>query len=97
MTSAGKEPGSAACQVFFSYASENDNSNSHDRQVAGRICSALESHGIRCRIAHRGILPGDDWMDDIIDAVDQAEIIVLVFSANTEKSQWVKDEVKLAL
>lgn len=36
-------------------------------------------------------------MEAIIDAVDQAKIIVLVFSANTEKSQWVKDEIKLAL
>jgi len=97
MTAAGKEPGSAAHQVFISYASENINSTTSDRQVADRICSALESQGIRCWIAHRDILPGDDWMDAIIDAVDQTKIIVLVFSANTEKSQWVKDEIKLAL
>ena len=97
MTAAGKEPESAAHQVFISYASENVNSTTSDRQVADQICTALESQGIRCWIAHRDILPGDDWMDAIIDAVDQTKIIVLVFSANTEKSQWVKDEIKLAL
>jgi formylglycine-generating enzyme required for sulfatase activity len=97
MTAQGKEPGTAAHQVFISYASDNVNSKTSDRQVADQICTALESQGIGCWIAHRDILPGDDWMDAIIDAVDQTKIIVLVFSANTEKSKWVKDEIKLAL
>jgi formylglycine-generating enzyme required for sulfatase activity len=97
MTAAGKEPETVTHQVFISYASENVNSTTSDRQVADQICSALESQGVHCWIAHRDILPGDDWMEAIIDAVDQTKIIVLVFSANTEKSQWVKDEIKLAL
>jgi formylglycine-generating enzyme required for sulfatase activity len=97
MTASGKEQGTAAHQVFISYASEDVSSTTSDRQVADQICTALESQGIGCWIAHRDILPGDDWMDAIIDAVDQTKIIVLVFSANTEKSQWVKDEIKLAL
>ena len=97
MTDAGKEPGTDAHQVFISYASENINSTTSDRKVADRICTALESQGIRCWIAHRDILPGDAWMDAITDAVDQTKIIILVFSANTEKSKWVKDEIGLAL
>jgi formylglycine-generating enzyme required for sulfatase activity len=97
MTAADIEPGIDAHQVFISYASENIKSTTSDRQVADQICTALESQGIGCWIAHRDILPGDDWMDAIIDAVDQTKIIILVFSANTEKSQWVKDEIKLAL
>jgi hypothetical protein len=86
MTAAGKEPGSAAHQVFISYASDKIKSTISDRQVADQICTALESQGIGCWIAPRDILPGDDWMDAIIDAVDHTKIIVLVFSANTEKS-----------
>jgi formylglycine-generating enzyme required for sulfatase activity len=97
MTAAGKEPGIAAHQVFISYASDNVNSTTSDRQVADQICTALESQGIRCWIAHRDILPGNPWMEAITDAVDQTKIIVLVFSANTEKSKWVKDEIGLAL
>ena len=88
MTAAGKEPGTAAHQVFISYASDNVNPSTSDRQVADQICSALESQGIRCWIAHRDILPGDPWMEAITDAVDQTKIIILVFSANTEKSKW---------
>lgn len=97
MTDAGKERGIGSHQVFISYASENDNSTTSDSQVADQICYALESQGIRCWTAHRDILAGDDWMDAIIDAVEQTKIIILVFSANTEKSKWVKDEIKLAL
>ncbi len=97
MTAAGKEPGTTSHQVFISYASENIHSTTSDRQVADQICFALESQGIRCWIAHRDILPGAPWMDAITDAVDQAKIIILVFSANTEKSKWVKDEIGLAL
>ncbi len=61
------------------------------------ICSELESRNIRCWIAHRDILPGEDWLNSIIDAVEVAKVIVVVFSANTEGSDWVKDEIKFAL
>jgi formylglycine-generating enzyme required for sulfatase activity len=97
MTTAGKEADTTTHQVFISYASENIDSITSDRQVADQICSALESQGIRCWIAHRNILPGNEWLNAIIDAVDQSKIIVLVFSAITEQSQWVKDEITLAL
>jgi hypothetical protein len=97
MTDAGKEPGAPTHQVFISYASENINFITSDRQVADQICSALESQSIRCWIAHRNILPGDEWLNAIIDAVEKPKIIVLVFSANTEQSQWVKDEITLTL
>jgi hypothetical protein len=56
---AGKEADTTTHQVFISYASENINSITSDRQVADQIYSALESQGIRCWIAHRNILPGD--------------------------------------
>jgi formylglycine-generating enzyme required for sulfatase activity len=97
MTDVGKEPGAATHRVFISYASENIDSTTHDRQVADQIYSTLESQGIRCWIAHRNILPGDEWLNAIIDAVEKSKIVVLVFSANTEQSQWVKDEITMAL
>ncbi|NIM16445.1 MAG: SUMF1/EgtB/PvdO family nonheme iron enzyme [Candidatus Aminicenantes bacterium] len=85
-------------QVFISYATDKgDSTGSKERQAADMICSRLESEGIRCWIAPRDILPGDDWLDSIIDAVEKSEVVVLVFSANANHSQWVKDEIKLAL
>jgi formylglycine-generating enzyme required for sulfatase activity len=94
------EPGN---KVFISYSSPRDaegeeaDSIASDQRVADQICRRLESEGIRCWIAPRDILPGDSWLDSMIDAVKQCQIFILVFSANTYRSQWVKDEITLAL
>lgn len=87
-------------QVFISYSndsSDNATNTRSDRDIADMICSALEAEGIRCWIAHRDILAGEDWVNSIIDAVEHSKIIVLIFSSNSEKSQWVKNEITLAL
>jgi len=79
-------------QVFISYSDSES-----DRQVADMICSALEEANIHCWIAHRDIPPGYRWGDLMFDAVEKSEVVVLVLSANTEKSQWVTDELTLAM
>lgn len=97
MTTAEKGPEITGHRVFISYCNEESLSHTSDKSTADMICSALESQGIPCWIAPRNILPGADWMESITDAMDQTKIVVLVFSENTEKSKWVKDEIKLAL
>jgi len=84
-------------QVFISYCSQESVSNTSDKRTAEMICSELESRNIRCWIAPRDILPGEEWLNSIFDAVEVSKIIVVVFSANTEGSDWVKDEIKFAL
>lgn len=94
---AEQNSGKAGHEVFISYATEkSDSSKIKDRHVADMICSALEAENIRCWIAHRDILPADDWQNAMIDAVEKAKLLVLIFSSNTEKSQWVMDEIALA-
>ena len=45
--------------VFISYASDKgDSHTSRDRQAAEKICTTLESSGIRCWLAPRDILGG---------------------------------------
>ncbi len=84
--------------VFISYASDKGDSHaSRDRQAADRVYEALETEGIRCWVAHRDILPGDDWLESIIEAVEKSKVVVLVFSSNANDSQWVKDEITMAL
>lgn len=85
-------------QVFISYATDkNDSHASQDRQAADKIYAALEAEGIRCWAAHRDILPGDNWLAAIIGAIEKSKILVLIFSSNANQSQWVQDEIKLAL
>ncbi len=77
-------------QVFISYAES-------DRQVAGEICSALENNGIHCWIAFRDIPPGEDWIKALLKAVAKSKVMVVVFSADAAKSDYVKIEIGVAL
>jgi formylglycine-generating enzyme required for sulfatase activity len=94
-----KETENKKHQVFISYANEKgDNINDgSDRQIADMICSALESEHIRCWIDHRDIMPGEKWVNAMFNAVEQSKIMVLVFSENANRSQWVEDEITYAL
>jgi hypothetical protein len=83
--------------VFISYAKDkSDSSKIDDRNVADMICSTLEAENIRCWIAHRDILPGDDWQNKIIDVLEKAKLVILVFSSNTNMSRWVMEEIAFA-
>jgi len=95
----GKKIKDAGHQVFISYSREEGEStiSQHDRDIANRVCAALESESIRCWIAPRDIVPGDDWLNEIINAVEKSKVLVLIFSSDTDKSQWINDEVKIAL
>jgi|GEM_PF-1513208 len=97
MQTIGKQPVTIGHQVFISYATEKGDSTQSDLPIAEKICSALESRGIRCWMAHRDILPGGDWLNSMIEAVMQSQIMVLVFSSNTNKSPWVVQEVTRTL
>jgi formylglycine-generating enzyme required for sulfatase activity len=95
---ADKESENMEHQVFISYSNEKEGSSiSQDRQVAEKICAALESQDIRCWIAPRDILPGEEWLNAMIDAVEKSKIVVLVFSSNTNKSSMVVEEISQAV
>ena len=79
-----------AHDIFVSYAHQ-------DRTVANAVCATLEAHGIRCWIAPRDILPGMDWGEAIIDALQEAKVMVLVFSSGSNDSNQIKREVERAV
>gem|GEM_PF-1696656 len=58
---------------------------------------ALESQGIRCWIAPRDIVPGRDWGASIIGAINDAHVMVLIFSAHANSSSQIKREVERAV
>jgi formylglycine-generating enzyme required for sulfatase activity len=92
-----REPENKGHQVFISYSNEKSDKAGSDRQIADMICSALESENIRCWIDHRDIMPGEKWVNAMFNAVEQSKVMVLVFSANANRSQWVEDEITYAL
>jgi hypothetical protein len=73
--------------VFISYSS-------HDKTTADAACAALESAGIRCWIAPRDILPGADWGEAILNALDTCRAMVLIFSSNANSSPQIRREIE---
>jgi hypothetical protein len=77
-------------QVFISYAGE-------DTAVAESVCVALEESAIPCWIAPRDIRPGAEYGEAIVEAIRNARILVLVFSAFANASVQVRREVERAV
>jgi hypothetical protein len=73
-------------------------SHSHvDKVYADAICHTLESSGIRCWVAPRDIRPSEDWAESIINAMDKCRILLLIFSADSNRSPQVRREVERAV
>ena len=66
-------------QVFISFSSK-------DKKFAEKIYDRLVKHGISCWMSSRNIPPGGDYQGCIVDAINQAEIVVLVFSAQANSA-----------
>lgn len=76
--------------VFISYSSI-------DRQAAFAACATFEAAGIRCWIAPRDVAAGAEWAEEIINAIEAARIMVLIFSGNSNESRQVRREIELAV
>lgn len=73
-------------------------SHSHvDKVFADAICHKLEADGIRCWVAPRDIRPSEDWAEAIINAMEAARVLVLVFSSASNSSPQVRREVERAV
>ncbi|MEO6012650.1 MAG: TIR domain-containing protein [Devosia sp.] len=79
-----------AHDVFISYSSI-------DKVEALAACATFEAAGIRCWIAPRDVPGGGEWAEAIIDAIEGARIMVLLFSANSNESRQVRREIELAV
>jgi len=78
-----------AHDVFLSYSSK-------DQAAAAAVCGALERKGVRVWMAPRDVLAGKDYDQQILDAIDEARVMALVLSRNSDASKHVKREVERA-
>ena len=79
-----------AHDVFISYSSK-------DKPTADAVCATLESRGIRCWIAPRDVVPGEEYAAALVNALRQARLMVLVFSSGANQSKHVLREVERAV
>lgn len=75
--------------VFISYSSKN-------QEIADLVVADLERHGVKCWIASRDILPGQDWAAAITKAVQESGVFVLLLCKNANLSKQVRKEVHMA-
>jgi hypothetical protein len=67
-----------------------------DKTTANAVCAMLEGEGIRCWIAPRDVLASIEWGEEIIGAIEECRIMVLVFTANANASPHVRREIERA-
>ena len=80
---------SGAPDVFISYASQ-------DAAVADAVVGALERAGLTCWIAPRDVVPGALYADEIVRAINEAKVVVLVLSEYAVASSHVGKEIERA-
>src|SRR5258708_23496604 len=85
---AGQASGPPA-PIFVSHASQ-------DAAVASAIVENLERHGIKCWIAPRDVTPGSQYADEIVGAINDTEVFVLVLSEHAVASPHVGREIERA-
>lgn len=78
-----------AHDVFISYSTKNT-------EFAEAVCENLEDNGIECWIAPRNIKTGTNYAKEIIDGLNAAKIVVLVFSKDAQESEYVNNEIDTA-
>lgn len=79
-----------AHDVFISYSNQ-------DKLTADAMCATLEAQGIRCWIAPRDIIPGQEWGEAIVGGITEARVMVVVFSHHSNESRQVMREVERAV
>jgi hypothetical protein len=79
-----------AHDVFISHSTK-------DKTVSDAVCAALESGGVRCWVAPRDVQPGRSFAGEITRAIQESQIMVLIFSAHSNNSEQVLREVQLAV
>lgn len=79
-----------AHDVFISYSSK-------DRAIADPVCAMLEAECIRCWVAPRDVLAGQEWGESILEAIKGARVMVLLLSANANESPHIRREVERAV
>ena len=76
-------------KVFISFSSK-------DKKFAEKIYDKLESHSVSSWISSRDIPPGADYQSCIVNAISDAELVLLVFSSNANASNEIAKELSLS-
>jgi TIR domain len=76
-------------QIFISYAKE-------DIETANKLFQSLSQiKEIQPWLDHQNLLPGMDWEDEILKAIDKSQYVIFILSTNSvNKTGFVQKEMK---
>jgi hypothetical protein len=77
-------------EVFLSHSSEN-------RAVTEKIAETLRNHNIPVWYSDTNIQGAQQWLDEIGKALRRCDWFLVLLSADSIKSKWVKMELSYAL
>ena len=77
-------------KVFISHAYT-------DTPLVKKVVAGLERVGLEVWDATREILPGDNWADKVARALKESEAMVVLFTPDALRSNWVRWKVEYAL
>jgi hypothetical protein len=77
-------------QVFISHASA-------DQQLAEDLATELQKAGINAWDAYRSLFPGDNWALEIGKALEASDVMLVLLTQNSHRSQTIKRDVQYAL
>lgn len=77
-------------EVFISYSTEDSN-------IANAICHVVEENSIKCWMAPRDITGGRNYASEIVKAIKDVKIVLVIVSEKSSKSQHVLNEINIAV
>ncbi len=73
--------------VFISHSVKDE-----DQKAANTVYDYLESVGIKCFMDKRDLIPGGLFPEQLAKAVRESQVVVLVFSSDSDASRAVQNE-----
>ena len=77
-------------RAFLSYAHEDD-------EVAAALAKQLAKAKVQVWNPSRDVDPGENWSLKMGEALEKADVLIVLFSPNSAKSPWIQREVEYAL
>jgi hypothetical protein len=77
-------------RAFLSYAHE-------DGEVAAVLAKQLAKAKVQVWNPSQDVDPGENWSLKMGEALEKADVLIVLFSPNSAKSPWIRREVEYAL
>ena len=81
--------GNRRIQVFISHSSI-------DKDLASQVSKLLESHGLSCWIAPKGIREGQKWAEELVKNLHASDVLLVLLTKHCVESRHTLREVILA-